>query len=218
MRRARAPARAIVVVEDDAGARALRKFGPQTCCARGRVTMLRTPDQEVRFMSAITDVESAASWRSYKNNRYASLGARRILRVLRQHFRTHRHVMRREDDFRQYAWSLFEELNDAGAFALMHCGVAEENERATEERENRRRRAKGQPLQATPEAHEAELAKHEQMHALLQRQAAVEDEQRQVTERRERRRMQLAMPGNAGRISTRKQQLVEAVDPLTATQ
>jgi hypothetical protein len=140
-------------------------------------------------MAEIADVESAASWRSYKNNRYASLGARRIIRVLRDHFRTHRHVMRRDEDFERYAWTLFEELNDAGAFALMHCGVAEENERAAFDQANRRRRAKGLPIELTPEERDAERLELEQRNRLAVRAAMVAHEEKAARQRRERRKV-----------------------------
>lgn len=143
-------------------------------------------------MSGIDDVESPAAWRSYKNNRYASLGAQRILRVLREHFRTHRHDIRREEYFRHYALALFEDLLAAGAFALMHCGVAEENAQATLDRENRRRVAKGLPRLATPEELEAERERLEDEARRIQVDAQRRADAQAAEQRRERRQRQLA--------------------------
>lgn len=152
---------------------------------------------------ANADVESAASWRSYKNNRYASLGARRILRTLREHFRTYRHVMRREEDFERYAWQLFEELLEAGAFALLHCGVAEENELAMRERDNRRRRAGGHKPEPLPDEAEAELIAEKERQLERQRLVQAQADADKAVERRERRQMQLSMPWNQRRAAKR---------------
>jgi hypothetical protein len=169
------------------------------CACDRAVPMLGHPDKEARHMAGIDDVEHPNAWRSYKNNRYASLGARRILRILRAHFRTHRHEIRREEFFRRYALDLFEDLNAAGAFALLHCGVAEENAQATLERENRRRAAKGLGRLATPEELEAELEQAEERARETDRKAQRAADQAAAEARRERRRMQLEAPWNRGR-------------------
>lgn len=91
------------------------------------------------------DAAGAAGYRTYKNNRYASLGARRVIRVLRQFFdgKDKWTMSRSPESIDARTHALFETLNDAGVLQLLQAGIEEENEQAVSERLKREAKRNG---------------------------------------------------------------------------
>jgi hypothetical protein len=117
----------------------------------------------------------------------STLGARKVLSLLRAHFRAHKHTLRRTEDVQRYAWTLLEELLELGALALIDCGAAEQAELERLAHENRKRFALGLAREPTPAEKEADEVRAASTRQLLEREARIQAEQREAAERRERR-------------------------------
>jgi hypothetical protein len=104
-------------------------------------------------MAKEVEPDSAAGYRTYKNNRYAALGAKRALRTMREFFRGKDIWMlsRAPDAIEQRTLALFERLNNAGLLQLLQAGIEEENAQAAFERAVREAKRKGEETPADPD-------------------------------------------------------------------